>query len=329
MSDIDFEALVRHSVDIVAIIDRDTRLRYANPSAERILGIEVGQQIGRAMANLVHPDDLPMVTDRLAAIAAGAPSGTPITFRAARADGDWRVLQFVGSSRLDDPRISGVVLNGRDITEQQRLADALEHSIQRTITTLGSVVEVRDRYTAGHQSRVAELASALTHRLGIDADTATGIEIAALLHDIGKIAVPAEILTKPGEISAAERAVIRDHPQVGHDILLDIEFPWPVARMGLEHHERIDGSGYPNHLTGDDVVVGSKILAVADVVEAMSAHRAYRASSSVGEALAEIEQGAGTRYDNDVVHACLDMFEQGFAFSPATPAQSWPAMAPE
>lgn len=315
MTDINFESLVRHSMDIVAVVDRDTRLRYANPAAERILGVEVGQELGRTTADRVHPDDLALVIDRLVAITSGEPSGVPISFRVADADGDWHVLQFVGSNQLDDPAVRGIVLNGRDVTDQHRLADALERSLEKTLGSLAMVVEVRDPNTAGHQTRVAELAGALAHALTGDGESAKGIIIAALLHDIGKMAVPAEILLKPGALSSAERAVIQDHPHVGHGVICDIEFPWPVAQMVLEHHERCDGSGYPNHRHGDQLLLGSKIVAVADVVEAMVAHRTYRAASPIATALEELRQGAGTRYDTHVVDTCVDLFERGFEFS--------------
>jgi PAS domain S-box-containing protein/putative nucleotidyltransferase with HDIG domain len=313
---VDFETLVRHSMDVVAVIDRNTELIYANPAAERVLGVAVSGEIGQPMSQHVHPDDLPAAMDGLAAITSGGRSGIPMSFRVHGRSGDWRVLQLVASSLLDDPGVRGIILNGRDVTDQVRTTQAFERGLERTIQTLASIVELRDRYTAGHQGRVAQLAEALAHKLDVDADTAKGITIAAALHDIGKIAVPAEILNKPGRISSAEFAVIKAHPDVGHDILSDIEFPWPVARMVLEHHERDDGSGYPNGVAGDQVLLGSRIIAVADVVEALSINRPYRASGGLADALAEISRGAGRRYDLAVSRACLQLFERdAFAFA--------------
>lgn len=227
--------------------------------------------------------------------------------------GDWRVLQAVGSSRLDDPAVSGIVLNARDVTEQTMTALALERSLERTIQTLSSVVEVRDEYTAGHQSRVAQLAAAVANKLEVHPEMAKAIRIAATLHDVGKIAIPAEILTKTGHLSPEEFALIRLHPQAGHGLLRDIEFPSPVGRMVLEHHERVDGSGYPYGRMNGQTLLGSRILAVTDVVDAMSSPRPYRASRGIAAATAEIRDGAGTRYDEAVAEACLELIErEGF-----------------
>lgn len=315
MTEINFEALVRHSTDIVAVIDAQTRLLYANPAAERILGVQLRQELGRMMADRVHPDDLELATERLSAIISGEPIGLPISVRVADSGGSWLVIQLVGSSRLDDPAVQGIVLNGRDVTEQWRLAEALKRRLEQTVDSLALVVEARDPHTAGHQSRVAELAGALATALALDLEISKGIVTAAQLHDIGKMAVPAEILLKPGALTIAERAVIRDHPQVGHDVIRDVEFDGPVARMVLEHHERADGSGYPNNRRADELLLGSKVIAVADVVEAMMANRTYKAASPVTAALSEIRDGSGSRYDHDVVDACLEVFEGGFAFA--------------
>jgi len=317
---VDFEALIRSSTDVIAVIDGAMRLIYANPAAERLLELAVGEQIGQQMSRHVHPDDMALVVERLVAITSGGPSGIPISIRIQAASGEWKVLQVVGASRVDDPDIQGIVLNGRDITEQTRTAQALERSLERTIRTLGAVVELRDRYTAGHQERVADLAGTLASELQVDADTAKGIRIAASLHDIGKIAVPAEILNKPGRLSEAEMAVIHAHPQTGHDLVADIEFPWPVARMILEHHERHDGTGYPSGRSDGQTLLGSRIIAVADVMEAISINRPYHASGGVADALAEIRDGAGTRYDPRVAHTCVSLFERGeFTFRGAEP----------
>jgi putative nucleotidyltransferase with HDIG domain len=174
-------------------------------------------------------------------------------------------------------------------------------------------VEMRDPYTSGHQRRVSELASAISAELGLDAQRIEGVRVGALLHDIGKIAVPAEILTRPGRLSDMEYGMIKGHAQVGHDILKDVSFPWPVREMILQHHERLDGSGYPHGLKGGRIVLEARILTVADVVEAMTTHRPYRAGLGIDKALAEIEQGRGNLYDPAAVDACLRLFrEKGF-----------------
>jgi putative nucleotidyltransferase with HDIG domain len=173
------------------------------------------------------------------------------------------------------------------------------------------LTEARDPYTSGHQERVATIAAAIAARLGHDAAFCDGIHVAGLVHDVGKIYVPAEILTKPRRLTDAEMAIIREHPRVGYEILKDVKFPWPIAEYVVHHHERLDGSGYPDHLAGDDISIGARILAVADVVEAMSSHRPYKTAAGLDKALEEIEDNAGRLYDSSVVNACLELFRSG------------------
>jgi HD-GYP domain-containing protein (c-di-GMP phosphodiesterase class II) len=161
--------------------------------------------------------------------------------------------------------------------------------------------------------RVAALASAIATEMALPADQVEAIQIAGIVHDLGKISVPAEILSKPGKINEAERNLIKLHPQAGYDILKDIHFPWPIALMVLQHHERLDGSGYPQGLKGEEILLGARILSVADVVEAMSSHRPYRPGLGTEAALAEIAQFRGTHYDAQAVDACLTIFcEKGY-----------------
>ncbi|OQB98598.1 MAG: Cyclic di-GMP phosphodiesterase response regulator RpfG [Spirochaetes bacterium ADurb.Bin110] len=176
-------------------------------------------------------------------------------------------------------------------------------------------VETRDPYTAGHQRGVADLSRAIAMELKLTSDRIDGIQMAAIIHDLGKISVPAEILTKPNKLTEMEFELIKTHPQSGYDILKDIDFPWPIARMILEHHERMDGSGYPRNLRGDDILLESRILAVADVVESMASHRPYRPALGLNAALEEIEKNRGTIYDADAVDACLRLIrEKRFQF---------------
>jgi len=191
----------------------------------------------------------------------------------------------------------------------------LHRTLDSTAIALATTVEMRDPYTAGHQKGVALLACAIAEEMGFSADQLEGLRVMGLLHDIGKIAVPAEILSRPGKISAMEFNIIKVHSQVGYDIIKDIEFPWPVAQGILQHHERINGSGYPQGLKDDKIIPEAKILAVADVVEAMSAHRPYRPSLGIDRALEEITKNKGTLYDAEAVEACVRLFtEKGFRF---------------
>jgi len=198
----------------------------------------------------------------------------------------------------------------RDLGEQR-----LRDSMRATVQALASTLEMRDPYTAGHQRRVAALAAAIARVLGIAEDEIHGIELAALVHDVGKVQVPAEILTKPGPLTSLEYQLVQVHAQAGHDILKGIDFPWPVAQMVCQHHERLDGSGYPNHLYGDAILRGARIIAVADVVETMMNHRPYRAALGKDAALAEIVSGRNRLFDAEVVDACLRLFrEDAFCF---------------
>jgi PAS domain S-box-containing protein/putative nucleotidyltransferase with HDIG domain len=203
-----------------------------------------------------------------------------------------------------------------------RLAQGLEHSVkqlqvlmQQTVEAITSLAEMRDPYTAGHQQNVTRLALALAGELGLDEARYEGLRVAGLLHDIGKIVVPAEILSKPGKLSNMEFTIIKNHSQAGYDILKKIEFPWPVAQIVLQHHERLDGSGYPQGLAGQDILPEARILALADVVEAMSSHRPYRPALGIEKALEEISQNRGILYDPEVVDMCIKLIkEKGFHF---------------
>lgn len=186
----------------------------------------------------------------------------------------------------------------------------LQKAMGGIIEALGRTLEIRDPYTAGHQRRVAELARAIGAEMGLSEEQIEGLRMAAAVHDLGKIYVPAEILNRPGRLTEAEFALIRSHPQAAYDILKDIEFPWPVAQIILQHHERLDGSGYPRGLSGDGILVEARIIAVADQVEAMASHRPYRPALGIDEALAEISAKRGIWFDTGAVDACLRLFRE-------------------
>jgi len=203
-----------------------------------------------------------------------------------------------------------------DITERKQNIARLRKTLGGAVQAIASLVETRDPYTAGHQRRVADLARAIATEMGLSGDQIDGIRIAGTIHDLGKISVPSEILTIPRKLTALEYSLIKNHPQSGYDILKDIEFPWPIARMIVEHHERINGSGYPNGLPGEDLLIESKILSVADVVEAMATHRPYRPALGIDAALSEITANRGILYDPEVVDACLRLFrDKGYQIS--------------
>ncbi len=204
-----------------------------------------------------------------------------------------------------------------DITEERKnqklLEDyvhRIEHSMHETFEALAKTVEMHDPYTAGHQRRVGRIAREIGRVMGKSAEAQANLELMGLMHDIGKIGIPAEILSKPGRLSQEELALVRTHTKIGHDILSKTEFDIPIAAVAFQHHERIDGMGYPLGLSEDQILLESRIIAVADVVEAMSSHRPYRTGLGLDTALAEIQSGRGTKYDSNVVDACLRLFNE-------------------
>jgi PAS domain S-box-containing protein/putative nucleotidyltransferase with HDIG domain len=212
----------------------------------------------------------------------------------------------------------------RDISEVRAATAALQASearlreaLVRTIEAVALTVEKRDPYTAGHQQRVAALAVAIGHALGMEAERVEGLRLGALIHDIGKIYVPAEILNRPSSLSPTEMRMVRTHPEVGYEIVRGIDFPWPVAEMIRQHQERHDGSGYPRGLAGAEILPEARIMAVADVVEALCSHRPYRPARGLDAALEELEQYRGTLYAPEAVDACLALFREG-RFDPET-----------
>jgi HD-GYP domain-containing protein (c-di-GMP phosphodiesterase class II) len=186
----------------------------------------------------------------------------------------------------------------------------LQKNMLQTVEAIASIVEMRDPYTSGHQARVADIAKEIARQMGLPEEQMQAIHLAGLVHDLGKIRIPAEILSKPSRLNEVEYKLIKMHPQAGYDILKGVDFSWPIAGMVLQHHERMDGSGYPQGLKGDEILPGARILIVADVVEAMSSHRPYRPGLGIDTALAEIVRGRGTHYDPQVVDACVALFKE-------------------
>lgn len=217
------------------------------------------------------------------------------------------------SNRSCQERLEQMVIERTDALENS--IRQLRSSLDGVIDTLALTVGTRDPYTAGHQLRVADLVAAISDELGFSEDRKSGVRMAAVIHDLGKIAVPAEILNKPGRLSNNEFNLIKEHPQVGFNILKDINFPWPIAQIVLQHHERMDGSGYPRGLSGKEILFEARILAVADVVETMASHRPYRAALGIDKALEEISKNKGIYYDQKVSDICIKLFtEKKFKF---------------
>jgi putative nucleotidyltransferase with HDIG domain len=219
--------------------------------------------------------------------------------------------------RDDTGKPYGIIAVGREITERKKseeelmkINDRLEKAMTGAVETISLISELRDPYTAGHQTQVSRLAAAIAEEMGLPEKKVRSIRLAGALHDIGKVSIPSEILSKPGRLSKIEMDMIKAHPKIGMDILKSIDFPFPVCKFVVQHHERMDGSGYPSGLKGEDIYIEARILAVADVVSAMGSHRPYRPTLGIEQALEEIEKHKGTLYDPAVVDACLTLFIQ-------------------
>ncbi len=201
----------------------------------------------------------------------------------------------------------------RDREAHEALDRRWRTGFEATVAAIASTVETRDPYTAGHQQRVAKLAVAIARELALPERQIEGLHLAAIVHDVGKIEIPFDILNKPGKLSQLQMQLVREHVRAGYDIIKGIDFPWPIAQMVLQHHERLDGSGYPNGLEGDAILPEAKILIVADVFEAMMSHRPYRAGLGIEPALIEVERNKGLLYDSAAVEACINLFRnKGF-----------------
>lgn len=204
---------------------------------------------------------------------------------------------------------------GKRTEELRESLEIVSKTMEASVNVLASAVDLRDPYTSGHQRRVAELSVAIGRKLGFEENSLTGLRLSAMIHDVGKIQVPAEILNTPRRLTNLEFDLIKLHPTAGRELFKDIEFPWPVADAIYQHHERLDGSGYPEGISGDQIILEARIIAVADVVEAISSHRPYRPSLGLQSALDEIRSGKGKLFDPEVVDACLEVFDEGFSFS--------------
>lgn len=307
-----YRELVENASDIIYTHDLDGQFTSSNPAASRVYGYSLEELLQLNIADLIDPEHLPLAQEKARLNRQNAHHSEPYQLLTHSRDGSPVWVEV--STRLvsKDGQSEGVEGIARDITarkhaeeELQRSVERLQMTLEQTVHALAAAVEMRDPYTAGHQRRVADLASAVAEELGLSEHHSRGIHMAGLIHDVGKIHIPAEILSKPTRLTEVEWNLIKTHPRVGHDILKAIQFPWPVARIVLQHHERMDGSGYPEGLSGAHILPEARILAVADVVEAMASHRPYRPARALQEALQEIEAHKGTLYDPDAVDACL------------------------
>jgi PAS domain S-box-containing protein len=299
----------------VGFVDRNFRYVRVNDALAAINGPSVQEHIGRAVPEVV-PSLWAEIEPHYHRVLDTGEAALNVEMSGRTAAEPCRTRHWARTFYpvRDGDDIVGIGVLVTDITErkQAQQAQQAQHELTRaTVAALAATVETRDPYTTGHQRRVAHLAAAVAGSLGLDDDTVSGIRLGANIHDIGKLGVPAEILSRPGRLRPPEFELIQDHSRAGHEIMAEVALPWPVADMILQHHERMDGSGYPAGLGGDDISVGARIIAVADTVEAMASHRPYRAALGVEAALAHIEAAAGRTLDADVVDVTLDLIRTG------------------
>ncbi|KTC65271.1 metal dependent phosphohydrolase [Legionella adelaidensis] len=309
--------------DVFFIINAGTgKILYISNAFQRIWGksLESIYKKPHTWIDSVHPDDKEKTTERVVT-----------QIKTGFFDADFRIIRPNGEVRWIHARAYPVYNNkgeiirsvgvAEDITrriettrqiEQERInhINSINQVLDELVSAMGSALEHRDPYTAGHQRNVATIACAIAKEIKLSEKQIKGLQIAAELHDIGKIGVPVSILSKPGLLSPAEFQLVKTHAQIGYDIIKGVNFPWPVATIILQHHERLNGSGYPNALKDDEILIEAKILAVADVVEAMSSHRPYRPAIGIEASLTELERNKGTLYDSKIVDACLYLFRK-------------------
>ncbi|MBN2098446.1 MAG: PAS domain S-box protein [Dehalococcoidia bacterium] len=325
-----YRLLAENVSDVIWVTDMNLRPIYFSPSISRLLGYSVEEAMEGTMETMLTSASLEAAAATFKRVLAleqrepGRLSGAgTLELEFKRKDGS-TVWADTTVSILRDPSGRPVEILGvlRDVSDRKKAGEQLHHSLEvlertmeDTIQAIASTVETKDLYTAGHQRRVTQLACSIAREMGLSRERMRVIRTAGLLHDLGKISLPTDILTKPGNLTEIEMAVIRTHPQVAYDVLKNIESFGQIADVVLQHHERMDGSGYPSGLHGEEILLEARILAVSDVVEAMFSHRPYRPALGLQKAREEIARNSGTLYDPEVVGACLTVFDQtGFEF---------------
>ena len=313
----EFISIFRDNPEAIVYVDEKGDILDINLRFSELFGYSLKEIKGKNInSGIIHPPDK---TEEGKGLDNKAISKGYVNFETIRKKKDSTLfpVSLSGSPVIVDGKPRGIIGMFVDITERKKTEEQLKESFEKlqktmedSIYAISMITEARDAYTAGHQRRVTKLAVALAEEMGFPKDRVEGIKIAALIHDVGKINLPAEILSKPGKLSEIEFNLIKNHSQIGYDILKKIDFLWPVAEIVLQHHEKINGSGYPRGLKGDEILLEAKIICVADVVEAMSSHRPYRPALGIAAALEEIIQNKGILYDPEVVDVCLKLFQE-------------------
>jgi PAS domain S-box-containing protein len=312
-----YRALFDHSLDLVYLLDFEGRFIDANDAALDRLGYTREEILSLNFASFLSEDQLLLAFKELQNIRETGIHKNMLELRLRHKDGSDVYVETRGSTVMSNGKPVAIQAIARDITERKRAEeelqqtlDSLRKAVGTTIQVMVSAVEARDPYTSGHQLRSTDLARAIATEMGLPQEKIDGIRMAGSIHDIGKLSIPAEILSKPTRLTELEFSLIKEHSQKGYDMLKDVESPWPLAQIVYQHHERMDGSGYPRNLKGDDILMEARIMAVADVVESMASHRPYRPALGIEAALEEIKKNKGILYDDAVADACLRLFQE-------------------
>jgi len=314
-------SLMKNSPAPIMVLDADYSMRFMNPAFEKLIGYKLSSMIGKKPPYPWWEKEMRKKSDEiLEEISKKRVYYYSTAFLTK--DGKTRYLDITSTPIKKNGKLKYIMGIGTDVSERKRAEEELIDSRERlkktlngAINTLAAIVETKDPYTYGHQQRVCKLATNIAKELKLDNDIIEAIRIAALIHDIGKVNIPASILSKPGKLTDIEFEMIKTHPQLSYDMLKRIEFPLPIVDIILQHHEKLDGSGYPKGLKAKDIMLEAKILAVADVVEAMSSHRPYRPALGIDAAVEEIKKNKGILYDPAVVNKCVMIItKKGFKF---------------
>jgi PAS domain S-box-containing protein len=317
-SEAKFRSLVESTSDWIWEVDDRGVYTYSSPQVFDQLGYTAAEVLGKTPFDLMTPEEAARLREQFSSVMGERKHFRLLENANLHKNGQMVFLETSGTPMFDAQSVfKGYRGIDRDITERKEAekerrasAEKLEQILLQTIEAIAATVEARDPYTAGHQQRVALLASAIAREMGLSSEIVHGISLAASIHDLGKIRVPAEILSKPGRLNQIEYELVKGHSQTGYDIIKHIQFPLPIAQMVLQHHERLDGSGYPQGLKDGQILLEARILAVADVVEAMSSHRPYRPGLGADAALQEITDHRGVYYDPVVVDNCIALFRE-------------------
>lgn len=309
-----FRLIAEKASDLIYRIELypEQKFSYVSPSSTKLTGYTPEDHYANPNLGfeLVHPDDREKLRDLLEHV-----DRSPVVLRWIKKNGEVVWAEQLNVPVYDnDGRLIAIEGIARDVTERQKANEALKRAFNSVVSVLSDMLNLKDPYTQFHEKNVAKLALEIAERMGLDEFTIESIRVASMVHDIGKINIPTEILSKPGKLSDIEFEMIKKHPETAYEILRKVDLPWPVADIVYQHHERLDGSGYPRHLKSDEILLEAKIIIVADVIEAMSSHRPYRAALGFEAAIEEIKKNAGVLYDAKIVQICTSILEEGFRF---------------